>query len=200
MPTLILRHAQMKSARADLVNHQIQITLTLPLDDETLKLRSKLAYLAVEHESIVVTIESSQLPIFRTPEDDAGAVPPEPAGDGAPGTVTFSANGKSVTLDAETFAESAEHFSDFTKVSAFTADVLNAEPNFAVDVTPVAGNGQAEPEGTDAVEQVLAREARRKTKWEKKVDRAARRGDAIVRLARPQLKAAARSKANGKRK
>lgn len=69
-----------------------------------------------------------------------------PAGDGAE-TVTLAANGESVTVTAKEFEQAAEHISDFTR------DVLNAP---------------SEANETDST-------PRRKTKWEKKVERAERK-------------------------
>lgn len=67
MPNLTLRHVVVGAAKADFVKHSVRVSLDLPLNDETLKLRSKLAYLAMEKESITVTPESAQLPLFEEP-------------------------------------------------------------------------------------------------------------------------------------
>jgi hypothetical protein len=130
MPIVTLRHVVVGAAKADFVKHSIRVALDLPLTDETLALRSKLAFLAMEKESITVTLESAQLPLF----DD------KPASDSD--TVTLSTKDQSVTMSAQAFEQAAERISDFTR------EVLNADES-ETDSTPW-----------------------RKTKWEKKVERA----------------------------
>lgn len=64
MPILTIRHVAVTGAKADFVKHSIRVTLDLPLTDENLGLRSKLAWLAMEKESVTITLESAQLPLF----------------------------------------------------------------------------------------------------------------------------------------
>ena len=109
MPILTIRHVAVTGAKADFVKHSIRVTLDLPLTDENLGLRSKLAWLAMEKESVTITLESAQLPLF----DDA----PKSANDIAADfidevqaqrprvtSVTLSTKDHSVTLDENTSA------------------------------------------------------------------------------------------------
>lgn len=124
MPIVTLRHVVVGAAKADFVKHSIRVSLDLPLTDETLSLRSKLAFLAMEKESITVTLESAQLLLF----DDAQSAP-EHNVTASVDSVTLSANGNSVSMTGEQFHEAVERISDFTR------DVLNGDES-EIDATP----------------------------------------------------------------
>ncbi len=132
MPIITLRHVVVGAAKADFVKHSIRVSLDLPLTDETLNLRSKLAFLAMEKESITVTLESAQLPLFDdakptsendiTDRDGANLLTGEKVFDavmdtledignapGQSGTVTLSHGSRSVTLTNEQFSRSAKN-------------------------------------------------------------------------------------------
>lgn len=106
MPIVTLRHVVVGAAKADFVKHSIRVSLDLPLTDETLALRSKLAFLAMEKESITVTLESAQLPLFGGDAElqnivervaDESELPRKVE------SVTISSGGKSVTLTNNEF-------------------------------------------------------------------------------------------------
>lgn len=110
MPRLTLHYATIANPKANFLKHSIEFSVSIPLTDDTLKLRNKFELLASEKKSVTLSLESAQLSLF----DDA------PADDGTD-TVTLSANGESVTVSAQGFEHAAEHISDFTR------DVLNAD-------------------------------------------------------------------------
>lgn len=116
MPTLILRHATLDGAKADLVKHNIRVTLNLPLNEQTLELRSKLAYLAVEKESVTVTIESAQIPLF---EDK-------------PGKTSLDAN---IQIDPDNFKlDSSGVFRAHKELALAVESILEPEPVVEVAV------------------------------------------------------------------
>jgi len=119
MPSITLRHVVVGAAKADFVKHSIRVSLDLPLNDETLALRSKLAYLAMEKESITVTLESAQLPLFGGDTELQNTVKAEAA---RVEFVTLSSGSNSVTLDATSRARMDRALEP---VSDFTRDVLN---------------------------------------------------------------------------
>lgn len=111
MPSVTLRHVVVGAVKADFVKHSIRVSLDLPLDDETLALRSKLAFLAMEKESITVTLESAQLPLFEdksaTSENDIAESVEDESVRPRVESVTLSSRGNSVTLTNDQFESAA---------------------------------------------------------------------------------------------
>lgn len=54
-------NAYLESARADLVKRQIKITISIPLDDDTLLLRERLAFIAFDQKAVRIQITAKQL-------------------------------------------------------------------------------------------------------------------------------------------
>lgn len=54
-------NAYLQSAKADLVKRKILLTIAIPLDDDTLLLRERLAFIAFDEKPVRVQITAKQL-------------------------------------------------------------------------------------------------------------------------------------------
>lgn len=54
-------NAYLQSAKADLVKRKILLTIAVPLDDDTLLLRERLAFIAFDEKAVQVQITAKQL-------------------------------------------------------------------------------------------------------------------------------------------
>jgi hypothetical protein len=93
---IAIEQAKIEAVKADMVKGQIKITLVLPLDDDTLELRSDLAFMAFSSMPVAVAITQLQEKMDFGPEPKSKALRDNT-------TVTLSGNGESVTLTGDQF-------------------------------------------------------------------------------------------------